>query len=1022
MKFTLSSWAIRNPIPPMVLFLILTVAGVVSYFKLPINNTPNVDIPIVSVAITQPGAAPTELEGQVTRRVESALTGVLGVKHVSSTITQSHSDTTVIFQLETDFDRALNDTRDAIAKLREELPGSILEPVISRVDSFGGPALTYSVEAPNLSPEALSEFIDDRLSRELLSLPGVAQLERKGGVDHEITITLNPARLESYNLTASDISRRLALITIDLPGGRITVGGTEHTLRTLGGANSVDKLKNLRIALDNNRMLRLSDLGEVTDGGAEARNITKLDGKPAVTFQLYRAKGASDVAMTEKVQAALKRLQADQPDIKFTELFSTAEETLTSFHATLSAFFEGTLLTIFVMYLFLRNGRATVLAAIAIPFSVIPTFLVMSWLDFSLNQVSLLAITLVTGVLVDDAIVEIENIHRHLDGGKRPYEAAMEAADEIGLAVVATTMVICAVFAPVSFLGGMVGQIFKQFGMTVAIAAFFSLLVARLLTPMLAAYLCKPHNEKAEALPTSKWTKRYHNLVEWTLDHRLKTLGIAGVILVGSFALIPFLQTGAMPQEETSQSQLVIEMPRGATIEATDKTAQDLMQMLRQRKEVAYVLTLIDERDGGVNKASLTVKLVPRSEREIGQREFEQALVPELHKFPDVRINFANNKGDKELNITLLSENPAELESTASTLERQMRALPELSSVTNSAAQPQPEIIITPDFEKLATLGLTVNQISDAIRIATIGDNEPQLAKFNDGNRQIPIRVRLPPADYPNLSVLENLKLPALNGTAVPIKAVAQVAYGIGPSVIERDDRQRKISIAANLNGVPLGTAVEKINKLPVLQNLPADIQRLDTGDVEMMQELFTGFLTAIGAGLMMVYAIQVLLYRDWLQPLTRMAALPLAIGGSFLALLLTGTAFNMPVAIGLLMLMGIADKNAILLVDYMIEKMRAGTPMREAIIEACLIRARPIIMTSSAMLAGMLPIAAGLGADSSFRAPMAIAVMGGLLSSTALSLIFVPILFSYVRDFESWLGIRYAIRHPADAPGPFER
>lgn len=1007
MKLTLSSWAIRNPTPPIVLFLVLTVAGAVAYGKLPINNLPNVDIPVVSVAITQPGAAPAEMEGQVTRRVESALAGVQGVKHVSSTISQGQSDTRIEFQLETDFDRAVNDTRDAISKLREELPGSILEPVINRVDRAGGAILTYSVEAPNLSPEELSEFIDDRLSRELLSIKGVAKLERKGGVDHEITLTLNPVRLESYGLTASDISRRLALTHIDLPGGRITVGGAEHSIRTLGGTTSVTLLKNLRIALGDNRRVRLSDLGEITDGGAESRNITKLDGKPVVTFQIFRTKDSSEVAVAEQVEDALKRLQNTQPDIAFTKLFSTAEQTLASFHATLSAFFEGALLTILVMFLFLRDVRATALAAIAIPLSIIPTFLVMDWLGFSLNTLSLLAITLVTGVLVDDAIVEIENIHRHILGGKRPFEAALVAADEIGLAVVATTLVICAVFAPVSFMGGVVGQFFKQFGLTVAIAAFFSLLVARLLTPMLAAYYFKPHDEKTTAKLTSRWTIRYRKMVEWTLDNRLKTLGIAGVTLIGSFALIPLLQTGFVPYEDTSQSQLMIEMPRGATIEATDKTAQNLVQMLRQRKEVAYVLTLIDERDGGVNKARLFIKLVPRSERGLGQREFEQAIVPALKKFPDLRVSFANNNGGKDLNITLVSENPAELERITTALARQMHTLPELTSVSSSTAQPQPEITLTPDFEKLALLGLTVTQISDAIRIATIGDNEPQLAKFNDGNRQIPIRVRLPPADYPSLSVLENLKLPALNGTTVSLKAVAQVAYGVGPSVIEHDDRQRKISIEANLNGAQLGSALEKINRLPALQNLPADVQRLDTGDVEMMQELFAGFFTAIGAGLLLVYAIQVLLYKDWLQPLTRMAALPLAIGGAFLALLITGTAFNVPAVIGLLMLIGIADKNAILLVDYMIEKMRSGTPKREAIIEACLTRARPIIMTSFAMLAGMLPIAIGFGADSAFRAPMAIAVMGGLLSSTALSLVFVPILFSYVRDFESWLGNR---------------
>lgn len=1022
MTFTLSSWAIRNPIPPLVLFLLLTMAGVVAYSKLPINNMPNVDIPIVSVTITQPGAAPAELEGQVTRRVERALAGVQGVKHLSSTISQGQSDTMIEFQLETDFDRAVNDTRNVIAKLREELPGSILEPVINRVDKIGGAILIYSVAAPNLSTEALSEFIDERLSRELLSIPGVAALERKGGIDHEITFTLNPARLESYGLTASDISRQLALTHIDLPGGRITVGGTEHSIRTLGSTARISTLKNLRITLHDKRMVRLSDLGDITDGGAQARAITTLDGQPAITFQLFRTQAASEVAVTAKVQAAMERLHNSQSGITFTELFSTAEQTLASFNATLSAFFEGTLLTILMMFLFLRDMRATALAAMTIPLSVIPTFLVMYWLGFSLNTVSLLAITLVTGVLVDDAIVEIENIHRHLRDGKRPFDAALEAADEIGLAVVATTLVICAVFAPVSFMGGIVGQFFKQFGLTVAIAAFFSLLVARLLTPMLAAYWFKPHDGQSTAQPTNIWLLRYRNLVEWTLDNRLKTLAIAGVTLIASFALIPFLQTGFMPYEDTAQSQLVIELPRGATIEATDNAAQGLARMLRQRQEVEYVLTMVDEKDGGVNKARLFIKLLPRSGRQLGQREFEQKMMAELLKFPDVRVSFANNNGDKDVNITLVSENPQALERTATALERQMRSLPELVSVSSSAAQPQPEITLTPDVEKLALLGLTVTQISDALRIATLGDNEPQLAKFNEGSRQIPIRVRLPTADYPDLSVLENLKLPTLDGATVPLKAVAQIAYGVGPSIIERDGRQRKISIEANLNGAPLGSALEKINRLPALQNLPADIQRLDTGDTERMQELFGGFLTAIGAGLMMVYAIQVLLYRDWLQPLTRMAALPLAIGGTFLALLLTGTALNMPAIIGLLMLMGIADKNAILLVDYMIEKMRAGTPMRAAIMEACLIRARPIIMTSSAMLAGMLPIAVGFGADSAFRAPMAIAVMGGLLSSTVLSLVFVPILFSYVRDFESWITNRYPIHHPDDVSTHFER
>lgn len=1012
MSMPLSTWAIRNPIPPIVLFLVLTIAGLIAFKLLPINNMPNIVVPIVEIEIMQPGAAATEIETQVTRKVESAVAGLQGVKHIVSIVSEGNSRSTIEFHLETDVDRAVNDTRDAISNIREDLPRSIQDPIVKRIDIEGGAILIYSVEAPEMLQEDLAWFVDDRLSRELLAIRGVAGIARQGGVEHEITLTLDIGSLAAFGISAADISRQLAQTNIDLPGGRITLSGIEYSLRTLGSVNNVELLKETRIALGNGREVKLSDLGTLRSGAAEERSMTRLNGKPVVTFEVYRSKEASEVSVAKAVDAKLEQI-ATQEDIQFKKIFSLVTLTIDSFYSTVYTFFEGAVLTVLVVFFFLRDKRATIIAALAIPLSIIPTFLCLYWLGFTLNTISLLAISLVTGVLVDDAIVEIENIHRHMRQGKSVYDAAMIAADEIGLAVVATTLVICAVFVPVSFMGGIPGQFFKQFGLTVAIAAFFSLLVARLLTPMLAAYLLKPgaiHEEKPK-----RWEKHYQALVAWTLQNRFKTIMIALVSILLSFSMIPFLSSGFLPYEDYSQSRMTVELPQGATLAQTDAAAQQVAEILLEQKEVEYVLTSVGSGGqgasrpmhigtSGVNKANIEVKLVPPNQRKLGQREFENAILPVLQKLPDMRINFANSAGSKDLSIALVSDNPENLEYASRAIEREMRAMTSISSVGSTASLKKPEIIITPDFAKAAELGITVQAISDAINIATIGDIEANLAKFNYGNRQIPIRVRLPEGDAQSLAMIENLKLTTGDGQSVPLSAITHITFSMGPTTIERYDRERKIALEANLNGAALGEALEEIYALPAMQNLPEGVSVRNMGDAEVMNEVFNSFFLAMSTGLLMVYAIQVLLYKDWIQPITRMVALPLSIGGAFFMLLLTGTEFGMPAVIGILMLMGIADKNSILLVDYMLEKIESGMPRTEAIMEACKVRARPIIMTSLSMFAGMLPIALGLGLDSAFRAPMAVAVIGGLISSTALSLIFVPVMFSYVRDFEEWL------------------
>lgn len=1008
MNISFSTWAIRNPIPPIVLFLVLTLGGLYQFMQMPVNNMPSVVIPIVEISITAPGASPREIETQITRKVEGALSGLQGVKHITSTITEGESSTTIEFTIETGFDRAVNDTRDAVTSIRDTLPRNIYEPLVKRVEVDGGPMMIYSVVAPHLRPEDLSWYIDDTLTRELMSVKGVARVAREGGINHEITVTLDPVRMAAYGFTAGSISRELARNNLDMPGGRLTVGDREMQIRTTGSTETLTALRDYRLTLSGGQAIRLGDIATITDGGAEARSISRLDGKPSVTFSVYRIKGSSEVTVSRLLEDKLQVLAQQRKDIHFTPIFSLVTFTETTFKSAIYTFLEGAALTVLIVFLFLKDLRATLIAAVTIPLSIIPTFMVMNLLDFSLNGVSLLAISLVTGVLVDDAIVEIENVHRHMKLGKAPFEAAMHAVNEIGLAVIATTLVICAVFMPISFMGGVVGQYFQQFGLTVATAAMFSLLVARLLTPLMAAYLLKPSNHDENTAP-ALWETKYRALVNWTLNHRPTTVMLAVISLVAAFSLIPYLSSGLFPYEDYSQSMASLEAPRGSTLAQTDAATQRVVQVLKQRPEVDYVLSSVGQTAGGINRATLMIKLVPVKERQLDQRAFEANVIASLQKIPDIRIAFSNSWGMKDVSIALLSGDAEALQNSARALEREMRTIPGLASITNSASQQQPELVVIPDFAKAAQLGVNVEAINDAISVAMIGDIETQLAKFNYGAHQIPIRVRLPYTGNQGIGMLESLHVSTANGGSVPLATVVSIHYDHGPTQLDRYDRQRQVTVEANLAGIPLGDALERIHASPAMKNLPANVKVQNTGDAELMEDLFKGFTAAIVAGLSIVYAIQVLLYKDWLHPLTRMAALPLSIGGAFFMLLVTGTDLNMPALIGILMLMGIADKNSILLVDHMLVSIKNGMPMHDAIVLACSVRARPIIMTSLAMLAGMLPVAANLGLDTAFRAPMAIAVIGGLISSTLLSLVFVPVFFSYMQQFSTWFSPRLA-------------
>ncbi|TXI51613.1 MAG: efflux RND transporter permease subunit [Lysobacter sp.] len=1008
MAFSFSTWSIRNPVPPILLFVMLVLAGIVAFLQLPITAAPPVITTDVDVLVIQPGATPSELEMQTTQRIEDAVATLQGVKRVTSTITEGQSLTKVEFNLNIGLDRAINDVRNAVAAIRQDLPTTVREPIITRSANISRPVGIYVAEAPEMPPTELGWFIDRTIARSLMTVPGVSRVQRRGGGEQEISIVLDPQKVTALGLSAADVSRQLAAANIDLPGGRLTLGDTEYALRTTGRADNLDALAGMRIALGDGREAKLSDLGTVSLGASETRTISRVDGRPAVMFLVFKEDSASEVAVADAVNERLDEL-AKQHGVAFKLGFSEVGFVKTGYKSTMWTFVEGAVLTVLVIFLFLRDFRATIISALAIPLSIVPTFLAMQWLGFTLNIVSLLAITLVTGVLVDDAIVEIENIHRHMRQGKSPMRAAIDAADEIGISVIATTLVICAVFVPVSFMAGLPGLFFRQFGLTVAIAAFFSLVVARTITPMLASRLLRPTKHDHEA--TDPTVARYLHLVEWTLAHRYKTLGIAAICVLGSFGLAPLLPAGFLPYDDYSLASVTVEVPRGSTIEQTDAAAQKISAILRKRPEVEYVLSTVGESNGEVHRARIYVKLIPPNQRAISEREFRNQMYPQIAGLPDIRANFENFTGIKDVSIALISDDADALDRAAEALKREMHTLQGLTNIDTSVGQKQPEIKIEMDPVKAAQLGITAQQVGEAIGVSTIGDDTPRLSKFLYQDREIPVRVRLPRDFGRDLGALENMKLRTADGGSVPLSTVARLRFSTGPVEIQRYDRQRRIDLEANLDGIALGEALKRIDTLAAKKNLPKGVRVLETGDAEFLAELMISFFKALGTGLLLIYSIQVLLYKDWLQPLARMMALPLSVGGALLLLFVTGMEMSMPALIGMMMLMGIADKNSILLVDAMLERIRGGMAMRDAIVESCRVRARPIVMTSVAMIVGMLPVAFGFSLDSAFRAPMAVAVIGGLLSSTALSLIFVPVLFSFVYDFERWLGRRFASR-----------
>lgn len=1009
MSLNVSTWSIHNPVAVILLFVLLTVAGIGGFSAMKVQNFPDIDFPIITVTAELPGASPPQIESDVARKIEDALANIPKIKHISSTLTDGTATITAEFLLDKPVQEAMDDVRDAVSSTRSDLPADLRDPVITKITLADSPVMTYTITSARLDEEALSWFIDNEVRKRLLAVPGIGAVSRVGGVDREVRVELDPDRLLALNATAADISRQLAELQQEASGGRVEMGGGEQSVRTIATVATAQDIAALDISLGDGRTIRLDQVATVSDTAAEPRSMALFNGKSAVGFDVIRARGAGEIDVAEAARTAMEELKIAHPEIRFTEAVNSIDPIVDNYHGSMTLLLEGAALAVIVVFFFLRDWRATFIAAVALPLSAIPTFAVMYLMGFSLNTVSLLSLSLVVGVLVDDAIVEIENIERHLLMGKPPMKASIEAANEIGLAVIATTFTLIAVFLPTSLMGGIVGKYFVQFGWTAAVAVFFSLMVARMLTPTMAAYMLRAPEKKPRS---PRWIETYLGYVRWCLQHRGPTVAAATLLILGGVAIAFTLPGEFIPADDGDQTQATLSLPPGSALADTRALAEVARSVMLENPYVMSVYTAIgggtsssdpDSSSGstrGVGTAVLTMNLVPRGERDgLNRQVVEDQLRKTLSVVPGARVSVGMDGMGEGYSLALASEDSQLLVQHAALVERELRTIPGIGAVTSSASLVRPELIVRPDFARAADLGVTSAAIAETLRVATSGDYSQALAKLNLSERQVPIVVRLADRGRDDLETLRRLPVPGARG-AVPLESVADLRISSGPSELTRYDRARNINLTVELNGQPLGEVEKAANALPSLKNLPGGVTAATTGDAENMGELATGFAVAMLAGVLCVYMVLVLLLKDFAQPLTVLVALVLSVPGAFLALSLTGSSLSMPSMIGLIMLMGITTKNAILLVDYIIIARRDhGMDRLEGIIDACRKRARPIIMTTIAMGAGMLPIALGLGADASFRSPMAIGVMGGLITSTVLCLLVIPVAYSYIDD-----------------------
>jgi HAE1 family hydrophobic/amphiphilic exporter-1 len=1015
---------IRRPVFTTMLVMLLVVFGLNSYPNLGIDLYPDVEFPIVNVTVTYTGASPEEMESLITKPIEDAVSSVAGIKTLSSVTREGSSQVNLEFEFGTNPKLAANEVREKVAGVRKRLPEEIDEPVVQRYDITAQSIVYFSLSSETRSRGDIRKLAVDIVKDELQRLDGVAAVDVFGASEREIQLSVDPKKLEAYNISYQQVLDVADLQNINVPGGKVKEQGVELTVRTMGKYKTIDDIKEIVIANYQNHLVRLKDILSVEDGWTEERVHARTNGKPSVLVAVQKQSGTNTVDVAERSKKAMDKLQQSvlPPDVKVETVRDSSLYIRENVEDVMISLVFGGFLAVMITFLFLQNTRATIIGAIAIPTSIISTFFLMKVMGFTLNNMSLMGLSLAVGILIDDAIVVIENIYRHMEEGKSAMDAAREGTGEIALAVMATTLSILAVFVPVGNMGEIIGQYFKQFGLTVAFAVAFSLFVAFTLTPMLSAYWLKlGHTDSNKLSGITRWVQlildkweagflvlqdTYRKLLRWALEQPKRLVALAVLSLFLNGLLLPFLGTEFQPSYDSGEFQVVMLAPSGTSIEKMRELAAPVEQEILSIPELrsAYMVVGANRQ---IYRASIGVRLIDLSERKRSMFDIMDELRIKFRSNKNLKIAVQNMQGvgrgdSRPVQIGLRGPELEMLNHLALELADQIKQIPGTTDVDISSEQSEPEVQIRFDPARAGEAGLTATDAGDAIQIAFLGKTTKN--QYNVADSDYDIRVRLQEQYRLSIDDVANLRISAKNGNFVRLGDVAEVKLSSGPTQIDREGRQRQVIVYANTVGVSSGEVLTKIREtiIPSL-NLPIGYSHRFVGQADTMQKSFMEITKAIVLAVILIYMVLAAEFESFIHPFTIMLSLPFSIIGAILGLLISGKTINIMSLIGIIMLMGLVTKNAILLVDYTNQLRQEGLSIKEALVKAGSVRLRPILMTTMAMIFGMLPIALGIGAGAELRSSMGVTLVGGLITSTMLTLVIVPLVYLLIDKAQNY-------------------
>ena len=1063
--------SIKNPVFATMVMVGIVVLGLFSYARLRVEQMPDVTLPFCNIVTVYPGASPEAVEVDVSKPIEYAVNTVSGVKRIYSNSREAQSQVFVEFRQGTDITRAIQDARDKIALIRGNFPRDVKDPQIVRVDvEDNRPTMSLAVLSPTVDLRELTSLTDQTIVKALENIPGVAQIDVNGRVTRQILIQIKPTALASLGIGIDQVMTAVQNANQDVPAGRITRGQNDSVVRVEGKIKDPAQFGRVIVAQQGGGPVYLSQVADVIDGEKELDSISRINGRPSITIDVRKAQDANIVETAQGVREAMKTLKARLPaDVDVTVTYSQADQVEASVKRVKETIIEGGLLTVLIVFLFLHSWRSTIITGLTLPIAVIATFIALYAFGFTLNMMTLMALSLCIGLLIDDAIVVRENIVRHLTMGKSHLTAAREGTDEIGLAVMATTFAIVAVFVPIAFMKGIVGQFFFQFGLTVATAVLVSLFVSFTLDPMLSSVWHDPAESRFSRVP---WLGRFMNrvesvvewihaiygrLLEWAISeqrHRLfvPTLDVAaalrarslralklrwvritnrGIVLwtafaifCGSFALVPFIGKEFQPQVDESFISLRLNTPVGTSLEFTDVKVREVEQVLKQFPEIELAMTTVGNAWDGRNYARVNLKLTNRQARARSQKDLERAIRAALKPIPGIELALGY---DRPIWVNLLGPDPDTLKQLISEFAAKVGKVPGIADMETSEKALNPALSIRLNNDAAADLGISVQQVGATVRPLLAGETVsywlgPDGQNY-EVNVQLPREGRQLASDLRNLYLSTNKRGPDGEQRMVPLRQVAEIVESTSPQIIKRQDLQRRVALYANAEGRPSGNVGDDVKKIIDSTQLPPGYRFVIAGQQEDSAESAAALFAALGMAIIFIYLVLASQFASFTQPVAIMASLPFTLIGVLLALILTGTTLNILSMIGFVMLMGLVTKNAILLVDFANRSRRGGSSLHDALLTAGQVRLRPILMTTAAMIFGMLPLALGLGESGETQAPMGRAIIGGVITSTLLTLVVVPVIYTYLDRFTEWRRARKA-RRPAraaaaDAPAP---